>query len=292
MRHRLLAAELRRLRAEARLTGPVVAKALSMSPAKFSRLESANVKPSPDDTRAILTYYGVPEDRQAGYLALVRQAHELNWWDDHVKALPPGYVEFVGLEHEARTMISWESSVMPGLLQTRAHMDAINSTGRDYFAMPPSWVRVRNQVRLTRQGLLTGPDPLEFVAVIDEVVIHRAISLLRTIGSADLVREQLNHLVVMAQSPNVTLRVFKLWDPYPVLAASALVQLKFAAIGDVPGLTHPDVTYIEAVTGGSVTDDEETNYNTERILQFFLQKSLDAHQSIRLIQRIADQNGD
>ncbi|MFI6504218.1 helix-turn-helix domain-containing protein [Nonomuraea typhae] len=291
MRHRLLAAELRRLRAEARLTGPVVAKALSMSPAKFSRLESANVKPSPDDTRAILTYYGVPEDRQAGYLALVRQAHELNWWDDHVKALPPAYVEFIGLEHEARAMISWESSVMPGLLQTEALMDAINSTARDYFAMPRSWVIARNQVRLTRQDLLTGPDPLELITVIDEVVIHRAIGLLRSVGSADLVREQLNHLVAMAESPNVTLRVFKLWDPYPVLAASALVQLKFGAVDVVPGLTHPAITYIESVSGGSITDDEEANYNTERILQFFMQKSLDPEQSILLIQRIADQNG-
>ncbi|MFI6390032.1 helix-turn-helix domain-containing protein [Nonomuraea sp. NPDC050547] len=290
VRHRLLAAELRRMRTEAHLSGPLVAKDLGMSPAKFSRLESASVKPSATDIQALLNYYGVPAAKQGGYLTLARQSSEYGWWDNHAKMLPAPFVNYIGLEHEAKVMINWETLVLPGLLQTESYMDVINRVGLEFLRMKPSWVKLRSTVRLTRQSLLTCPNPLQFIAVMDEAVIHRAIATLRNAGGSELVREQLSHLISMARLPNITVRIIRLWEPYS-LFARAMVLLRFGAVDAVPGLVHPDVIFEESVAGGSVTDTEDETYQIDQLLDSLIHVSLDPHESLRRLQQLADENG-
>ncbi|MFE0146097.1 helix-turn-helix domain-containing protein [Nonomuraea sp. NPDC059007] len=285
-RHRLLATELRRLRVEAGLSGPSVAKALMWSAAKFSRIESALVRPSRADMLVLLDHYGVTEPARAELLLLANQATQRNWWDAHAKALPSAYLEYIGLEFEAVSVVNWESSVLPGLLQIDELVGAINSAGEDFFAVPPGAVRLRNQVRLTRQKLLTDPDPLAFTAVIDEVVLHRTVSMLMDVGGPQLVRKQFAHLIELAELENVTIHVIDLWKAYPLVATSSLIRLSFAPVS--AGLVHPDVAYVESVTGGSLSFGEEEVYQFDRLLKYLTKKSLNPQESIRLIHRIAD----
>ncbi|MFI6300025.1 helix-turn-helix domain-containing protein [Nonomuraea sp. NPDC050790] len=287
VRHQLLAAELRRLRVEIGLSGPSVAKALGWSPAKFSRIESALVRPSRSDMLILLDHYGVVEPARAGLLLLANQAAQRNWWDAHAKALPGGYLEYIGLEFEAARVTNWEGLVLPGLLQTDELVGAINSAGEDFFAVPPSAVRVRNQVRLTRQKLLTDPDPLDFTAVIDEVVLHRTVSLLRDVGGAEAARRQFAHLIEMAQRDNVTVHVIELWKTYPLVATSSLIRMAFEPVEEAAGLVHPDVAYMESVAGGSLAYDEEEVYQFDRLLKYLVNKSLNPEDSLRLIHRVA-----
>jgi hypothetical protein len=58
VRRRRLAAELRRLREEADLTGEDVAKSLGWSASKLSRIELARTGIKPDDLSDLLTRYG------------------------------------------------------------------------------------------------------------------------------------------------------------------------------------------------------------------------------------------
>ncbi|MEU7747327.1 helix-turn-helix transcriptional regulator [Nonomuraea sp. NPDC049158] len=281
MRHRLLAGELRRLRADAALTGPTVAKDLGWSTAKFSRMESALIRPSPSDVQALIDYYGVPSSEQGTFIQLARQATQRNWWDQHVKALPDSYIQYIGLEHEAKSVVNWEMGVMPGLLQVDAYMDAVNSVGLEHFALPPGALRLRRQVRSQRQELLTGPDPLELIAIFDEAV------LLRPVGGPALMRSQLDHLVKMAKLPNVTIQVLELSKPYPLLGAASLTQLRFGPDESLGGLVHPEVTYAESLLGGSFIYAEDETHQHNRMMQHLIQASLGPEESIRLIREAA-----
>ena len=75
-------------------------------------------------------------------------------------------------------------------------------------ATPPKYAKeVDNQVavrRIRQQRLTSEDNPLELVAVIDEA------ALLREIGGPAVLREQLDHLIMMAELPSVTLQVLPL----------------------------------------------------------------------------------
>ena len=65
------------------------------------------------------------------------------------------------------------------------------------------WVRVR----LARQAVLDRePDPLRLSVVLDEAVLRRVA------GDREVMAEQIDHLVMMAERPNVDIRVLPL-DP-------------------------------------------------------------------------------
>jgi hypothetical protein len=59
----------------------------------------------------------------------------------------------------------------------------------------------RVRVRTGRQSLLTQDDPIRVWVVLDEAVLRRPV------GGAAVMREQLDHLVMVAELPNVTLQV-------------------------------------------------------------------------------------
>ncbi|MFI9847923.1 helix-turn-helix domain-containing protein [Nonomuraea sp. NPDC051941] len=274
--------ELRRLRAEARLNGPKVAKELGWSSAKFSRLESGSTKPSLSDVAALLAHYQVPENQREGYLELARQAGQPNWWDPFSKELPSSYVDYIAFEHEAKVVVNWEPGIIPGLLQTAEYIEACHRPGHEYFALPPSLLRVRTQIRLKRQELLVAPRPLELIAVIDEAVLYRLI------GDEELMRGQVKHLIEASQWPNVTIRIVQLANPYPILGTTSLAQLQFEPTDFPIGFQHSDIIYTETVMGGEFSFDEKETYQYGRIVNRIMQAALDPDDSVQLMRAAAD----
>ena len=59
----------------------------------------------------------------------------------------------------------------------------------------------RIYVRTVRQSLLDQNEPIDFWAVLDEAVFHRMV------GSAPIMRAQLEKLVAISDRPNVTIQV-------------------------------------------------------------------------------------
>ncbi|MEV0390989.1 helix-turn-helix transcriptional regulator [Nonomuraea sp. NPDC050643] len=278
LRRSLLAAELRRLRAEARLNGPAIAKELGWSPAKFSRLESGITRPSTEDVAALLARYEVPEGRREGFLELARQAAQPGWWDSYAKDLPSSYVDYIAFEHEASVIINWEPGIIPGLLQTADYIEAFIRLNQDYFDMSPSLLRSRLQARLKRQELLTAAQPLQLRAIVDEAVVYRLI------GDKEIMRAQLEHLIKVAQLPNVTIRIVELARPYPLLTSS-LSQLQFEPTAHPVGFRHSDITYMETATGGEISFDERETHQYGRMVDRIMQAALKPDESIQLMRR-------
>ncbi|WP_017577693.1 Scr1 family TA system antitoxin-like transcriptional regulator [Nocardiopsis kunsanensis] len=101
-------------------------------------------------------------------------------------------------EAEASTFRTYESQVIPGLLQTPQYADAIF---RANLVRDDDEIDRRVEARVKRQGVLNRVDPPTFMALIDEAALRRMV------GTSDVMQEQLRHLTQMASRHNINIYV-------------------------------------------------------------------------------------
>ena len=202
VRSRQVAAELRRLRENAAMSGAEVAHRLGMSPSKVSRLETGNSGLQVEDVAALLGLYQVPATRREELIDLVRRAEERGWWQRQGAGLPELWRSLMDFEATATRIQNFESLVVPGLLQTAEYFRAFIRDAHTTL----SETELDNLVasRMARQALLTRATAPQFLAVLDEGALRRPV------GGPGVLRRQLQHLVSVAEWPNVTLRVVPL----------------------------------------------------------------------------------
>jgi transcriptional regulator with XRE-family HTH domain len=198
VRRRRLAAELRRLRSAAGRTLEEVAEHLECSPAKISRIETGQVGVRIQDVRDLLECYGVEVADRGPLLALVRESRRKGWWHAYADLLSDDLQTYVGLEDEATTIWTYESHLIPGLLQTEGYARALMTTQRD---TPLDEVERGWQVRRTRQAILARPNPPRLQVIVDEAVLRRAA------GRPQTMAEQYAQVIEMAARPTVTFQV-------------------------------------------------------------------------------------
>src|SRR3984957_10666681 len=197
VRRRRLRYELRRLRDEHGLTIEQVQEASGgdIKAPSISRWENGERSVRPTDLRLLLDIYQVDGERREALLTLARQAKERVWWQSYGSAIPQWFQVYVGLEAEASSVRVYESELVHGLLQTadyyRTFLRAAPAVAGDDEADR------KIEVRLARQERLTGEDPPEYWAVLNEAVIRRVV------GGARVMRGQLDHIAEMAGLPHV-----------------------------------------------------------------------------------------
>lgn len=202
VRRRVLGANLRRLREQKDLLLEDAADELSCHPAKISRIESGGSGIRQLDLRVLLEFYGVkdPEER-AGWLALARESKRQSWWRGLEDRLPRDFLDLIGLEEEVSRCRGFWPSIIPGLFQTEAYATAIIQGGTTGPLSEEQKTRVR--VRLERQKALTRTEsePLDVWMVLGEAALRQQV------GGPAVLREQLLHLVELAQLSNATVQV-------------------------------------------------------------------------------------
>ena len=104
-------------------------------------------------------------------------------------------------EERAAAIRLYQPLVIPGLFQTEAYARMVLSCG----PLQADEVERRVQVRLGRQLVLDRENPPRVAAVIEEMMLRR--------GDSAVMPEQLEHLIALAQRPNVTIRVIPLNAP-------------------------------------------------------------------------------
>lgn len=233
VRRRRLGQELRKLREGRGMTAEEVAERLLVSQSKISRLENGRRSISQRDVRDLCGVYEVEDMRIVDSLMqMAKDSRQQGWW--HTFGDIP-YSIYIGLETDAASLRVYDPQVVPGLLQTPQYAHAL-ITG----ALPestPAEIEKRVQVRMARQDRITSEDkPLRLWAVLDEA------TLLRTVGTDDVMRGQLDHLVDMSQLPHVTVQVI----PFSVGAHPGL-NGQYAVL-EFPDTADSSVVYIEGVT--------------------------------------------
>ncbi|MFD5345337.1 Scr1 family TA system antitoxin-like transcriptional regulator [Streptomyces anulatus] len=115
---------------------------------------------------------------------------------------PRQFQDYVLLEQAAINLQLFATNVIHGLFQTEAYARAL--IGGGYPPLSEQRVEELVQLRMERKALFDR-EPLPMI----EIVIEEAV-LRRVIGSEDIMREQLLHLVECARRRNVTLLVLPL----------------------------------------------------------------------------------
>ena len=273
VRRRRLAAELRRLRERADLTGDQVAEQVGWSASKLSRIENAHTGPRPAEIKRLLSLYGVEGSTADALVALAQEAKDLKgWWE--TQTIPSEYAALIGMEAEARSAWSWEPLIIPGLLQTGEYAHAVTEGMLEHIdPVSPAETRRRVQARLTRQQVLTRENPLELSAILDESV------LFRRFGNPNVMQMQLDRLLELMGHDNITLRILPLDGRHPI-GTGAFVLLQFDDVHDV---THHDVVYLEHLTGGRYVDEESETFTYRRAFARLGEFALDEIESRAVI---------
>jgi transcriptional regulator with XRE-family HTH domain len=236
VRRRRLGMELRRLRESSSLMIEDVAKHLECSMSRVSRIETGKSVARIRDVRDMLDLYRVGDETQREQLlTLAKDAQQRGWWTEYESVLSAGLDTYVGLEASAASIRSFQTHLIPGLLQTEEYSRALIKVGQP----TESSVNIDRMISLRRrrQAMLADAGTLEMWAVLDEAVLRRPI------GGHPVMRAQLARLLEVDELPSVTIQVLPFTrGAHPGLGGA------FTIIG-FPDPTDLDVVYVDSPAG-------------------------------------------
>jgi transcriptional regulator with XRE-family HTH domain len=272
VRRRELGALLRKLRTEKGLTVEQAAEQLMFSMSKLSRMETGHGVATPRDIRDVCSLYEVTDEAERErMLKLAAEGKQAGWWQSY--DLP--YSTYVGLEAEATAISDFQSSVVPGLLQTADYARAGHEGAMPRLSSED--IERRIEAKLTRQALLGQEDPPAFSAVLDEAVLHRMV------GGPAVMSAQLGRLVEEANRPNVTIQVI----PF-ALGAHPGVESNFNIL-EMPSPT-PGVVFVEGLVGSIYLERPEELTRYREIFERLQALALSPKDTILLIAEIRAQS--
>jgi transcriptional regulator with XRE-family HTH domain len=234
----LLGTQLRRLRESRGITAAAAATAIHGSESKISRIELGRNAVRGVDIADLLDLYGItcPAEREA-LLVLAGQANQQGWWHHYQDLLPSWFQPYLGLEESAELIRSYDTQFVPGLLQTDEYSRAVHELGAYSREETARRVLLRKE---RQQRFASGA--LRLCAIIDEIALRRPV------GTADIMRHQLEHLLAVADQPRITIQITPFDTGASHAATGSFSILSFAA-DDLR-----DVVYVEQLTSALYLD--------------------------------------
>lgn len=203
---RALGQRLREIREEADLTGRELAKRAGWHESKTSRLEHGKTPPTHADIRTWTRICGAIE--QAPDLIATSRGIEgqyIEWRRMEQAGLKHAQESVLPLFERTRRFRTYQSWVVPGLLQTGAYTRSVLSTVTDLREVPDD-IDAAVAVRLDRQQILHSGNH-RFAMLVEEWVLRTVI------GNAEIMAGQLGHLIALASLPSVSLGIIPLGQP-------------------------------------------------------------------------------
>ncbi|MEU8873262.1 helix-turn-helix transcriptional regulator [Streptomyces javensis] len=238
----VLGKRLQDLREKAGFKRDEAARVLRVAPATIRRMETAEVALKVPYVQLLLDAYGVTGEELDSFITLTEEANKPGWWQRFHDILPDWFSVHVSLEGAAEMIRAYEPHFVPGLLQTEEYARAVMQTGAVGQAGPRRAER-HVALRMERQSLLTRRDPPRLWVVMDETVLRRRV------GSAAVMRQQVDRLLEAVEMPHITLQVSEFTSGHHPGTYGPFVLFRFA----VPEL--PDMVYVEYLTGAVYLDE-------------------------------------
>lgn len=198
VRRKRLGQELKRYREAAGQTAEQAAESIGVHLRTLRRYERGQVAIPDAGLFKLFDLYRVPVNARGELLTLSREGRLSGWWVAYRDVVKPSYIRWLGLEAEASGLEEFSAMLVPGLLQTDAYAEAVIRYGEPKMAdeVTATLLEVR---RRRKEEAATQLYPAHYI--FDESVIHRVI------GDAQIMAEQLDHLIEIAQSKRITIRV-------------------------------------------------------------------------------------
>jgi hypothetical protein len=267
-RRRKLARRLRQMREAAGLTLDEAAPKLDKTKSALSRLETAMSRADVHIVRSMMDLY---DHYDPDLLDLARESRRPGWWKKY------GIEDrgFMDMETEAAIALDFSLINIPGLLQTENYMRALFASGK--VRRTPE--RLRNDVagRLHRQQRLIDEEfPLELTAILDEAALHRKV------GGAEVMTEQLRHLIDWATHRGVSIQILPNEVGVHAGMDGAFTILEF------PGDDDPAVLYVEYPTGSLHAEKPEEVAEAKLVFDRLRSEALNPQDSMAFIERVVD----
>ncbi|MFC7342877.1 helix-turn-helix domain-containing protein [Saccharopolyspora griseoalba] len=244
VRRLLLSNELKRLRSGAGVGPERAAQHLGCRVSKISRIELAQNSIQAGDVKLLSDLYGVDPERTEVLLDLARGQNQRARWSGYRSTFPDWFRMFVDLERDAAAIRSVEVEIIPGLLQTEDYIRAIHEeepSGTDELDDP---VHARQE----RQSVLGRTDPPDVSFILSESCLRRIV------GSSEVMRDQLDHLVEVSRLPNVQLQVL----PFDAKTFAGRIIFRFTML-NIPaqGVAPLDFVYVESFDDARYLEDND-----------------------------------
>ena len=189
----------------------------------------------------------------------------LDYYEESKSWMPAGFRSWGEYEDKATVLRAWSPGVIHGFLQTEDYARALLETG---VGATEEMVSARLTVRMERRRriLMQEDPPLSFF-VVDEL------SLIREVGSPEVMAGQMRSLIDTARLPNVTIQVLPA-TAHPANASELIVT--------------DEAAYAEHVVGGFVYTEQETVSSLLRLFTSINSESFRASESLQMFERMAE----
>ncbi|MCC9309015.1 helix-turn-helix domain-containing protein [Kitasatospora sp. RB6PN24] len=250
------------------------ADALKCSRAKISRIETGASGIRRLDLGVLLDLYGISNQQTRDSLEeLARESKKRGWWHDYGDTIPPIYADYLDLERDARYIRTWQPVVVPGLLQTEDYARALLEANP--AAVRPERIDQLVKIRMERKEVLRADNPARFWAIIWEPALRCPV------GSSEVLRAQLDHLVQAAQQPSVTLQVMPLSGGATAGACGGFVMIGFT------DSALPGAVFVENLTSSHYLEEPAELDGYSLVFDYLRSSALDPAQSLDMIAAIA-----
>ncbi|MFE2597890.1 helix-turn-helix domain-containing protein [Streptomyces sp. NPDC059396] len=273
-RRRQLGAMMRKLRASKGMTLEEAGRLVGVSKATVSRYETQEGPVKWPIVDALCREYDASEAERNAVVALAKDAKQQGWWGPFTDSIPADMNLLLTLEDEAVREDHFSCVYVPGLLQTRSYTTAIQQANE--MRLTPEEVERLVDIRMKRQQILSRPRPPHLWAILDESVIRRVV------GSRQIMREQLNHLLEANDSPDITLQIL----PFAKGAHAAALGSFVILGGAEPSL---DVVYVDLHVGSLFMEKDEELDRYRLAFDYLRAQALDMAASSAVIQRVREE---
>jgi transcriptional regulator with XRE-family HTH domain len=270
VRRRELGALLRALRLEQGLTVEQAAGQLLCHPSKVSRMETGQRGATPRDMRDLCDLYGVTDPAERARMAkLAADGKQQGWWQPY--DLPEDFTTYVGLEQDTIAIRTYQSTTVPGLLQTPEYVREMSKVLVPEVSAETADELV--EVKQRRQGRLTAVPPLPLSVILDEAVLHRAVGGPVTMGA------QLERMIEATRISKVTIQVI----PY-IAGAHPAMDSTFTILDFSDPV--PSLVYVEGLVGWIYLERPQDIARYEQVFDRLQTSALSPQESVELIAKI------
>ncbi|GHG29030.1 transcriptional regulator [Amycolatopsis bullii] len=246
-----------------------LARALEVDPRLLSQWELGIRVPPIEEVARILGYLRVDRVVTSRILDLVRHARELNWLDSNPSDLPAALTAVMQCERTASLITNWSPLIIPGLLQTPDYARVLLSAS-DIKAED---VDARLVARLKRQRILSGYEPVRLNAIISEMAIREVV------GDADIMSDQIDHLLRLAVTSNISVRIV------PADVEYHPGKNGMFALFDFP--SEPSIVFIEHHHACAFVNELEATVRYQKLVKLLQDKALTEDASRDLLREAA-----
>ncbi|WP_043731166.1 helix-turn-helix domain-containing protein [Streptomyces zinciresistens] len=271
-RRRQLGADLRRLRERQGMTLEEAGARVGVSKATLSRYETKEGSVKWPAVDALCREYGATDEERRALVDLAKGAKIQGWWRSLADPVPESMNLMLTLEDEVVREDHYASVYVPGLLQTRAYAEAVHRASE--VQCPEREVQHMVDIRMKRQELLDRADPPHIWSVIDEAALRRRV------GGGAIMRDQLRHVLAVAQLPHITVQVL----PFAAGAHAAAVGSFVVLRGPVAEL---DVVYVDLLGGGLFMEKQKELERYRLAFEYLSAQALDLDSSMEIVHRIS-----